>query len=177
MERKENDYFYGILSKGEVIQRDSLEALRDFDGIKYYLYARYDNTYKGPVNTTKWYQYKPIDENGNPVNLKVGDFEVKSIGTDSGCTNFFGRNIEIFDIRKKALYNYTSLHYGVDFLFYELIPLLEKINDLGSWEAYLLGQNFLKLKADYEELEQKYNQLETAHAELKKTLINIVDSF
>lgn len=157
MESSEKDLYYGILINGEAVKRSSISELQSIPHIEYYVFAKYENTYKGPTNTTKWYHYIPIDRHGNPMTIRIGDFEVSIIDKDNGFTNFFGRKVQIYDIRKCKLYPYLSMHYGVTFISKELTPLLNKLNELGSWEAYELSLEVEQLRMENKRLVEQLN--------------------
>jgi len=157
MEDAEKDWFYGILINGEMIKRSAISELQNIPHIVYYVLAKYNYTYRGPSNTTRWYHYIPIDKNGNPLTIRIGNFEVAIIDKDDGKTNFFGRKVQIYDIRKDKLYPYLSMHYGVTFISQELVPLLNKLNELGSWEAYELSLEVERLRAEIRQLKEQYD--------------------
>ena len=138
-EHPEYNHFLGILKSGTAVKKNKLADIINIPSLEYILEAKYRYTFKGPSNTTHWFQYTIINKEGNPIPLKVGDFEIIYIDEDSGCTNFFGRDVQVHDIKRDTYYTYKSMCWAPRFIKEELIPLLQNLNEYGSWEEYHLA--------------------------------------
>lgn len=137
----EYNHFLGILKSGMYVKKRYLSEIVNIPSLEYILKAEWRHRFIGPRNITDWFQYTIINKEGNPMPLKVGNFEVIYIDEDNGCTNFFGRKVQIHDIKRDTYYTYNSMKYWYEFIKEELIPLLEKLNEYGSWEEYHLAKD------------------------------------
>lgn len=170
LEITDKDVFLAFLESGKIIRKKTLEEINRVLYVKYRIFKKYSHTYKSNSgNETNWYCYTIIDENGLPTILKIGNFEITHIDNDRGCTNFFGRNVEIRDSLRNKSYSYESLQNNDLFLIEELVPLLEKLNRLGCWETYELSLNLEEINVSYKNLEDRYNKLYEEYEELKQT--------
>lgn len=133
--------------------------------IECFLYARYDNTFTGPSNITDWFQFYFVDKGGQPTTYRIGKYEVIYLGTDNGCTNFFGRDVTIRDCTTEKYYEYRSKCWYNCFIQDELKPLLEKLNRCQTEEEII---QCLKTHIPYNMLERKFLALENACNSMKK---------
>lgn len=143
-EHPERNHFLGLLKSGNVVRKDKLSDIINIPSLEYILKADFHHRYIGITRATDWYHYTLIDKYGKPISLKIGNFEVIYINNDMGCTNFFGREIEIHDITNDTYHTYKAMYCSPNFIKIELIPLLEKLNEYGSWEEYRLSKDTIR---------------------------------
>lgn len=167
MENPSKDKFYAIMENGTIVSKDQMQSTLNVPRAEYFLHAVYEYTFKTSVNITDWYRFHFLDKRGNPVAFRQGDFEVNYIDTDRGKTNFFGREIQIYDTRKNKLYTFTSNVSGAKFVKEELPPLLNELNHYGSWEARQVAIENRSLKG---ELESYKKQIEALQLQLDSSI-------
>lgn len=143
-EHPERNHFLGLLKSGNVVRKNKLSDIINIPSLEYILKADFHHRYIGITRATDWYHYTLIDRYGKPISLKIGNFEVIYINNDIGCTNFFGREIEIHDITNDTYHTYKAMYCSPNFIKIELIPLLEKLNEYGSWEEYRLSKDTIR---------------------------------
>lgn len=160
METTSKDKFHAIMQNGTIVSKDRMQSIFDVPRAEYYLHAVYEYTFKTSANTTDWYRFQFIDNSGNPITFRQGDFEVNYIDTDRGYTNFFGREIQIYDTRKNQLYTFTSKARGAKFVKEELIPLINELNHYGSWEARKVAMENTSLKSEIESYKKQIEELQ-----------------
>ena len=160
--------FYAIVFKSGQFEirknTDEFKLIPD-QAIECFLFARYDNTFKGPSNTTNWFQFYFVDKSGNPTTYRVGDFEISYLGVDTGCTNFFGRRVTIHNIVSDNYYEFKSTCPYRRFIPDEIKPLLEKLNGCAN-EDEMAG--ILKSHVPYQDLQYRYNDLQRSYDNLKE---------
>ena len=163
---KEKNHYVVVLKSATTSKYKSLEEIQRIDKkvIECVFYAIFDNTFKGTSNITDWYRYELIDSDGAPSSYKVGNFEIKHIDTDSGCTNFFGRRLSIFNHKNQQYYSYISETFLLClFMYEEIIPLFNKLNE-NSENADDILKHF-----------KSYSKLEEENCKLRSTIANIQD--
>lgn len=166
MREPKKDIYYGIYLNGSTCERKSIDEIKKIEHIKFYVWAKHVDYRNNPQHPIDWFQYIPIDKEGNPVSITIGDFEigVGHIDPDTGSYwNGLKRVIRIYDRRKHKLYDHLSESQGIPGIYEEIILLLENVNKLGSYEAYELSIEFKKLK-------DKYDKLLIENLELKQEL-------
>ncbi|OJX64264.1 hypothetical protein [Dysgonomonas sp. 37-18] len=153
-----------MLKSGHYTMKKSLDEIGFIPNVDYIILEKIITSLR---SYTK-YQYFIIDNHGNKINFKLGGFEIAYIDEDQiSNQRFTSRFVEIYDTSKDKYYHYISKIGGISFFKEELIPLLEKLNELGSWEAYQIyieleetKKKLQSLKKDYDELNDKYYALE-----------------
>lgn len=163
----DNKSFYAVVLKsGQFVTRKSLEELAHISSglIECVLFARYDNTFHGPSNITDWYQFSFINDAGDPIPYRIGNFEIVYVDKDDGCTNFFGRRVSIHDVLRDKYYEYTSKVWYDRFVIEEIKPLLERLNKCEENEI----PKILKTHPSYAQLEWKIKNLEASISSLEK---------
>lgn len=144
--KSEYDHFLGLLRSGEFIKRDELSEILsiiedDRKLIKYILKAEYRYTYRDSFeNETHWFQYSCYTLILSSA-LCLNNFKVCYIDEDKGTDIFISRNVQIQDIARKRYYTYKSVIPAPYFIEQELLPLLEKLNQYGSWEDFYLAND------------------------------------
>lgn len=128
------DFYYIVFKDGTVNKCNSLSDFKQYPAhsVECYLYAQYAYTYTGPINVTDWFHFHFIDAEGEYVSYQRGNFAITAIGKDNGCTNFFGRQISIYDMNADKHYVFLSKSHHSVFVTKEIIPLLDKLNDCCS---------------------------------------------
>ena len=174
----EKDYYVIVFKSGQVQTRKNTDEFKLIpkQSVECFLFARYDHTFRGPSNTTDWFQFYFVDTEGNPATYTLGRFEVTYLGLDDGCTNFFGRAVTIHDTSSDKYYEYKSTCRNC-FIPEEIKPLLEKLNGCNDEEEIIntlgLHKPYQDLQYLYDSLQESYNQLKKDHDELKTRFIQL----
>ena len=143
--KKDKITYAVILNKGKYIEKDSLNELKPLssDAI-FILKIEHDHEYvTGPGRKVNYFSFKPIDLDGNFINIDFDQFRIIDIGPEEGSYYDYGINFKILDKKRDLIHNYKSSKNGLSVFENELFPLMAKLNDAGSWENY---SNGLKVK-------------------------------
>lgn len=157
--------YYGIFPDGNFIAKPSLNDLTPIPGLEYFIKAQ------AVVIGRSEQMYTLINADGTHNFLRVGDFELRDIGSE-----FYDRNIKaqtasitLFDYKQNITRKFMIItNWDVAFLKQELVPLLKKLDELGSYEMYLQSLQFDELKRDNLRLREKIKSLESELAICKE---------
>jgi len=148
--------YIGIFSDGTSIEDISLETAGRIEDIVYILKKEEESS----IHPTT---YTLIDKNGNNRYLDKGNFRLLHIGADGMYSGANHRDIKIKDLRLDKIYNYKATQHGATFFYGEVLPLLEKLDEIGSWEMY---QKLIELDKAYKEIEQLKTKVKTLEDKL-----------
>ena len=148
--------YYAILDDYIIINNDNLSILKEISFvIQLFRRDRNENSNSRP------YTYIPINNDDTLAKIRIGDFEVVHIAEDvAGKGADISRKIIIHDYKTKVNRPYYSHIGSVEFVVKELYPLLNKLNEYGSWEVYEKLKEMESLKVANVELKEKVAELE-----------------
>jgi len=146
--------YYGVSNDGTHVVSTNLRDINDNLRVDHFFRRVRQDTHE------KYYSYKyiPIDKDDNYAALKVGDFELTDIGPERG-TSKTSRSLTIFEHRTGKHHEITSTVPSIDFVIQEVLPLLQKLNELGSWERYEQSFEVEQLRRDNKSLTDEVNRL------------------
>jgi len=165
----EKDKFYVVLENEDIIEKNTFQDITMIPYVKYYLWSKYKHTDNSTPFAKDYYQHFIINKNGDIIPLTIGNYEI--IYIDEDCLHSYNdrqRTVQIRDISKNKIYSKISYIYSPHFLNKELVPLLNKLNELGSWEAYENEERIKRLEKNNESLSKHYNELQEKYKELLK---------
>jgi hypothetical protein len=148
--------YIGIFSDGTSIEDNSLSRVAGIDDVKYLL----SKETEGHTSPTT---YTIIDDDGNNYHLTNGNFSVLHIGPSGVFSDAHRRKITIKDNRLNQIHTYQATSSGVQFFYEQLLPLLEKLNKIGSWEMY---EKLIELDEAYKEIEKLKSKIKTLEDKL-----------
>lgn len=146
--------YYGVSNDGTHVVSTNLRDINDNPRVDHFFRRVRQDTHE------KFYSYKyiPIDKDDNYAALKVGDFELTDIGPERGNSKI-SRSLTIFEHRTGKHHEITSTVPSIDFVKQEVLPLLQKLNELGSWESYEQSFEVEQLLRDNKSLTDEVNRL------------------
>lgn len=163
LEITEKDFIHAILKSGNLVTKKTIEEINLIPNIAYLI-----------VQKNKIFcQYFFVNDDFEPIHFRMKNFKVVYIDKENSYNtnnSFTGRKIEILDIRRNKYYTFTSKVKDISFFKDELIPLLEKLNELGSWEAYQMYLEFEKIKIELQYLQENYDELRDKYYALEETM-------
>jgi hypothetical protein len=148
--------YYGIFNDGKYISKNNLKDLIKVPGVLYFLRS---------VDSTG----NSLDKNFTLVTdadtlylLKIGDFELIDISQEIYHRHDHRRHAQITLINHKTgntIQHKICTDGNPSFVTNELIPLMEKLHDLGSYEMYKKSLEFDDLKSENQRLIGENRQL------------------
>ncbi len=159
--------YFGFFKNGVHVAKGTIKEFSTLQDITYILRKEFYNQYTAVTNTYYQYKYTSVDSKDEQKNIKVGYFELIDIGVDN--TNYRGVTREILiknnntgEVHK--IYDY-SISEG-DLLFKSILPLMQRLHELGSYEMYH------KMK-EFEAMEYNIEEVRTENKELKKRILEL----
>ncbi len=161
--------YYGILEDGTNIYSIDLKDIKDAPGVKY-LFRR---VLQQTIVYWQGYKYVAIDKKDKQRSIRIGDFELVDIGPEIlGGSSYIRRSLTIKELRTNLNRTKDSTTGEIAFVTEDLLPLLNKLNELGSWEMYEKSFEIDKLREEnislQNEVDQLKKQLEEAQNKTKK---------
>lgn len=148
--------YYGIFTDGQTIEKLTLAEVNDVEGIEHIVKCVKNDTWASPKTFTI------LNEDGTRKRFTIGEFEVLDIGEESPGTNGNDKQVTLKEIRTGNRVKVRIKTSGIDFLKDELMPLLEELNQCGSWFMYQklkeldqVKRENLRLTSKIEELQQR----------------------
>lgn len=176
--RKNCTNYAALYKDGSYVERDTLEDVVNLSpfAILKIEWVRDHTTSYG--NTYDYYRYKIINKEGKATSIKIGNFEIVGIGTDSGMDiNNSGMSIKILETNEEVIREYYSRQSYLSHFKEDIFPFLNKLNELGSWNNYLrdkknqeLEKEVNSLKIEITKLNEKVNELKSENETLKAKL-------
>lgn len=148
--------YYGIFQDGNFIKKDNLDDLTQVPGIEYYFKV------ESPCYNT--YTYTLVKPTGEINFIKVGDFELRDIGTE-----FYDKNekahkslITVYEYRtKKTVQESIFTNSSPQKALIGVMNFLNQLNEFGSFDMYRKSLEFEELKRENKSLKEKISILES----------------
>ena len=165
--------YAAIYHDGSFVEKDSLlEIQTTARKALFYLKKEYHSQHRTSAgNVHKYFKFKAITIEGLPAAIIIGDFEIISIGPQRG--DFYsGLRIpfKILETKTNIVRDYMTSTNGFEVFKFEIIPLLTKLNELGTWAAYELHKHSLELETENKALKKKIKVIERELADLRLKL-------
>lgn len=146
--------YFGILADGNTIEKHTLSEVNDVSEVEYRLRCVTSDAWANPPTFTI------IDDNGSYVRFRIGNFEVVDIEEESPGSLGGSKNILIKELHTSNTRQIQLKTGGIKFFTQELLPLLHKLNEVGSFTMYekleeldIANKEIVRLKkalADYQ---------------------------
>lgn len=164
--------YYALFSNGTSVEKRTFEEAKLIPYVEYIIRS----TNQAPEGAKYlFFKHEILDNNGNPKNLKIGNFEIIDIGEDVISYNYYFKELTFFDIKnsipfkKRIEGNFISVFYS------SVIPFMEHLNSLGTYEAYKnslkieeLNKEIASLKDSLNRKDEKISGLEDELKKLKE---------
>ena len=153
----EKTSFVAIYPNGNFVRKETLAEIKELVAFDFILRLDFKFRNTTSFNDYIYYYYTIIDINNKKTTFRKGNFEVVDIGYESTELFHHSMNYKIFDHVNNELIDYNIKYKGLELFKDILFPLLEKLNEFGSWKSYqlLLELETLKNKNKQLELENK----------------------
>lgn len=142
--------YYGILDDGRTIDSTSLDHLSTIPYLKYLF----------KIESGHGLRFTPIAKDGSNEIIGINNFELVHIGEDiQSNIGFRGRLVTVRDKRSKINYQKQFTTTGYGFLTEDLLPFLNKLDEIGSFEMYDRLSELDNLKAENSKLKETVQAL------------------
>ncbi|WP_295791988.1 hypothetical protein [Mucilaginibacter sp.] len=122
--------YFGILADGNTIEKHTLSEVNDVSEVEYRLKCVTSDAWAKPPTFTI------IDVMGSYLRFRIGNFEVVSIEEESPDSIVGSKDILIKELHTGKTHRTRLEMRGIGFFHDELLPLLHKLNEIGSWTMY-----------------------------------------
>jgi hypothetical protein len=170
--------FAALFQDGSFFEKDTFEELLLVPSAFLFLKIEFASEHTtGYDNTYQYFWFKPINKEGKPTTIKLANFEVVDIGPERGTYFAYGIQIKILELSTNTIHDFTTNKIGLSVFKNEIFPLLNKLNEFGSWVNYTNHNKYLKeeeksktLMQKIEDLEQRLNGLTEENEKLRSQL-------
>jgi len=145
--------YCALYKDGSFVEKDTLEEL---DVVPAYSFLLQVDTIPNSYNL----HFKPITREGNLTTIRIGNFEIINMRPQNSYKDYYGMSITIFDYIKESAFVFNSRSTKrLDVFKNEIFPLMNKLNELGSWENYENQLKVQDLKRKNEEMSMEIKLL------------------
>lgn len=167
MESKETKY-YAIFENGNHVEKQDINSILSMTGYKYIIKKSFHHEYVfNPGYPRYYFRYTAVNDNDKDTPVVFGDFTILDMGIENGQNYYDGTVCKLFDQKKKTVYDILVRQKGIKYLYDKLIPILEKVNELGTWESYQVFLQNEKLMNENKSLMEKVEELKREVETLK----------
>ena len=164
--------YCALFEDGSYIEKDTFEEIGILPNFFILLQIVHVNSYD---EYKHYYQFKPLTREGKPSTIRIGNFEIIDIGPQKGTWNFAGMTIKIFDHNSGMVHEYKATSTKTLEVFKnELFPLLNHLNELGSWKNYQNYQKVIELQKENDNLAKQIQSLKEKIKQLEEDRDNPV---
>lgn len=159
--------FFAILEDEQtVIEKPFFELISSIPStIKYLFKAQYIRPFSARYRTISEFIYTPIDSNGGFITLDLPDFTILGISPDKPIGEKMTRTVTVSEKRsgqiRKHIFNADLEDDGESFLVKTLIPYINKLKMIPSWEVFDKLEQYDSMKIENEDLKLKIIELES----------------
>jgi hypothetical protein len=179
---EEKTTFAAIFKDGNFIQKDSVDEVTRLENALFNLRIEFHHKHTTQFgNTYYYYWFKIIDSTYKKENSIFGNFEIVDIGHERGTWENDGMIFKIIDLNKMTVHDFSTKLNGLQVFEKEIFPLMKKLNELGSWDNYIIFEKntsnekkIIKLKARIELLENNISNLEEDYISLKSEIVKLI---
>ena len=157
MESEETRYF-AFYENGEHVKKDNIDSIVNLKGYKFIvkreIFGKYD---------CRW---TCIDENEIESTIRDRNFECIDISDKKYKSGFSYINCKVRDLKKQTIHDLKIEPFDIDSIKDVLLPALDKMNELGSWENFEISRQNKELKNENEKLIKENDSLKTKNINL-----------
>jgi len=159
--------YCALYEDGSFVEKDTIKEL---DAVPAYCFLLQVDRVPNGIN----YQFKPITKDSYTTTIRIGNFGIIDIGPQQGTNyEYRGISIKIFDYNKQASYDYTARSTRkLDVFKDEIFPLMNKLNELGSWENYENQKKMINIQKENEEMTVEIKMLKEKIQQFEEALEN-----
>lgn len=164
-----DDAYFAIYENGNHVEKSDLKSITSLSGYKYLIKRSLSHVYEtsNPKYPRRFFHYFSINSKGEEEPVSIGNFECLDIGKEQGSYYYDGTLCKILDKRRNSVHDLVLNERGVKYFHNNLLPILEELNRLGSWDSYMLSQENIKLQKEIERLSEQVRQLTEEISDLK----------
>lgn len=136
--RKGKITYAAIFNNGSFVEKDDFDDIMDFNEIHSILKIEFASRYTSPYGTVRdFFSFKPINIDGIPNVIKIGNFSIIHIDPENGGyePNGFGFKIRILDYNQNIIIDFRTSKNGLSTFKDEIFPFLNKLNEVDKLPA------------------------------------------
>jgi hypothetical protein len=177
MEKKDTTYA-AIFKDGSFVEKQTFDEIKFFDTAKVFIKSIFHHEHITQFNNTYYYyHFLPINKDGKSTIIEYENFDIVDIGPEKGTYYASGIAFKILDKTKGIIYDFHSEKGGLKVFKNEIVPLIDKLHELGGWDNYQLYLKSEKEQRRIAELEHKNEVLSVENQQLKKELKEIKSTY
>jgi len=163
--------YCALYKDGSYVEKDTLEELDIVPTYSFLLQVD-----PGVVGSNRVH-FKPITRDGIFTTIRIGNFGIIDFSPQYKSSNDYFVAIKIFDYTKESSYDYTARNIRrLDVFRNNIFPLMNRLNELGSWENYENQLKFKDLQKENEELAKEIKLLKVKIKQLEENTENSVQA-
>lgn len=152
--------FAAVFNDGSFVEKNNFEEISNLTSAFFFLKIEFFKEHTTSFGNTYYYfWFKPIDKDGQPTTIRIGNFEIIDIKPEDGSYYEKGIAMKILDVKENTVHEFKTDKNGLSRFREEIFPVLLKLNELGSWSNYLSFQKGQQAELKNEELMQKIENL------------------
>lgn len=165
----EDEIYFAIYENGNHVEKSDLKSINSLSGYKYLIKRTLSHVYEtsNPKYPKRFFHYLSINSKGEEEPISIGNFECLDIGKEQGSFYYSGTLCKIFDKSRNSVHDLVINERGVKYFHNNLLPILEELNRLGSWDCYMVSQENIKLRKEIDRLSEQVKRLSIEISDLK----------
>jgi len=167
--------YCALYKDGSYVEKDTLEELNT---VPDYCFLLQIYNVPNPNGNVIVYQFKPITKERELTTIRIGNFEIINIGPQiHNGREFCGISLTIFNYNNESAINYMARSTNtLDIFKNEIFPLMNKLNELGSWENYMSQLKTRDLQFENQEMAKEIKLLKEKIKQLEENGENSVQA-
>lgn len=154
--------FFAVLKNDKtVINKGQLSAIQAINAPILYLFRRdFDNVVNWGNGDYFQYSFIPIDLTGKVNTIELESFKIVDIGAEKRHYRNLTRKILVEEKSTGLIRDFDTQELNETFITTELLPLLNKLSKVASFEALDKLDDYDRMKQENESLKNKIEELE-----------------
>lgn len=148
-----------IFLNGTIFSARTIQEAASISGVDYIVKKEFVKEYKAVTNYYTQFKYIPVNVDGSNRDVIIGHFQLVSISVDETASSGTTREFLIRNLNNGAQHLYSNRSWGIEFFVDKLIPLMNRLNELGSYEMYQKSFEFESLLISNEALKVENKRL------------------
>jgi hypothetical protein len=148
-----------IFLNGTVFNAQTIQEAASISGADYIVKRELIKETIAISNQYVRYKYSPVNFDGSNRNITIGHFQLISISVDEPASSGARRDFLIKNLNNGAQNIYSDRSWGIGFFIDTLIPLMHRLNELGSYEMYHKSFEFESLLRSNQALKDENKRL------------------
>ena len=171
--------YSAIFPDGSFIEKDTFDEISLLTSASFFLKIEFDEEeISDNKRILEYFTIKPINKEEKPYSIKIRDFEIVDIGhvCNSGFYQY-GVRVRVLEVKTNQIHKFVTKSNYLNIFKDDIFPLLEKLNELGSWAIYNMEKSLLKEEENNQKLLLKIEKLENKIKELKEENENFKSNY